>query len=130
MMVLVIIHLSNFELLSHHLRSIYVLCNHYRHGQLGLQQDRAKGVKLLKQATALGSSKAHFQLGTQYDAEGDSKKSKFNYEAAAMAGNEVARLKLGMMEAQSGNKERGVKHWMIAASAGDYLFYASFENKV
>jgi hypothetical protein len=24
------------------------------------------------------------------------------------------------MEAQSGNMERAVKHWMIAASAGDY----------
>jgi len=37
-----------------------------------------------------------------------------------MAGNEDARCNLGAMEAQSGNMERAVKHWMIAASAGDY----------
>ena len=37
-----------------------------------------------------------------------------------MAGDEVARLNLGMMEAQSGNMGRAVKHWIIAASAGEY----------
>ena len=35
-----------------------------------------------------------------------------------MAGDEVARLNLGCMEAQSGNMGRAVKHWMIAASGG------------
>jgi hypothetical protein len=37
-----------------------------------------------------------------------------------MAGDEVARINLGVMEAQSGNMERAVKHWNIAASAGGY----------
>jgi len=37
-----------------------------------------------------------------------------------MAGNEVARFSLGNMELQSGNVERAVKHWTIAASAGSY----------
>jgi hypothetical protein len=37
-----------------------------------------------------------------------------------MAGHELARNNIGTMEAQSGNMERAVKHWMIAASAGDY----------
>ena len=46
------------------------------------------------------------------------KKAKFHWEAAAMAGHEVARNNLGTMEAQSGNMERAVKHWMISASAG------------
>jgi hypothetical protein len=35
-----------------------------------------------------------------------------------MAGHEAARCNLGTMEAQSGNVERAVKHWMIAASGG------------
>ena len=51
---------------------------------------------------------------------GDLKKKKFHYEAAAMAGHEVARNNLGTMEAQSGNIERAVKHWMISSSAGHY----------
>jgi TPR repeat protein len=37
-----------------------------------------------------------------------------------MAGHELARCNLGNMEAKSGNIERALKHWMIAASAGDF----------
>jgi hypothetical protein len=37
-----------------------------------------------------------------------------------MAGHEIARCNLGTTEAQSGNMERAVKHWIIAASAGCY----------
>jgi TPR repeat protein len=37
-----------------------------------------------------------------------------------MAGHDDARNNLGSMEAQSGNTERAVKHWMIAASCGHY----------
>jgi TPR repeat protein len=49
------------------------------------------------------------------------KKAKFHYEGAAMAGHEVARYNIGVMEAESGNRERAIKHWIIAASAGEYL---------
>ena len=62
----------------------------------------------------LGYSEAHFQLGI-----GNSKKEKFHCEVAAMAGHEEARCNLGTTEAHSGNTERAIKHWMIAASAGD-----------
>jgi TPR repeat protein len=86
----------------------------------GLQQDRAKAVELWKQAAALGSSRSHFQLGAYYHNIGDSKKEKFHYEAAAMAGNEVARFNIGCTEKLSGNLERAVKHCMIAASAGHH----------
>jgi len=51
---------------------------------------------------------------------GDLKKAKFHGEAAAMAGNEAARYDLGILESNLGNMERAVKHWMIAASAGDF----------
>jgi TPR repeat protein len=37
-----------------------------------------------------------------------------------MAGHETARNNLGYIEAQSGNRERAVKHLKIAASAGHY----------
>jgi len=46
------------------------------------------------------------------------KKAKFHLEAAAMAGHEVARNNLGVFEANSGNMERAIKHWTIAASDG------------
>jgi hypothetical protein len=37
-----------------------------------------------------------------------------------LAGHEVARYNLGCMEDHSGNMERALKHWTIAASAGCY----------
>ena len=97
-----------------------VLGTYYYRGNGGLLQDRARAIELCKKAAALGFSKAHCQLGGEYEKEGYSKKAKFHYEAAAMAGHEDARHILGTIEVQSGNMERAVKHWKIAASAGDY----------
>jgi hypothetical protein len=37
-----------------------------------------------------------------------------------MAGHELARNNLGNIEAEGGNIEQAIKHWTIAASAGDY----------
>jgi TPR repeat protein len=104
-------------------RAIYMMGNDYYHGKLGLLQDREKAVELWKQAATLGSSEAHFQLGSIYKQGGAMKKAKFHYEAAAMAGDEVARNNLGCTEAQSGNMERAIKHWTIAASSGAYTYY-------
>jgi len=98
----------------------YVLGNYYEYGQLGLLRDRERAMELWKQAAALGSSHAHFELGSVYREGGDLKKAKFHYEAAAMAGHEDARYNLGSTEAQSGNMGQAVKHWTIAASAGKY----------
>jgi TPR repeat protein len=74
----------------------------------------------MAKAAGIGSSHAHLFLGTTYHKVGNLKKATSHFEAAAMAGHEVARHNLGCMEAQSGNMERAVKHWMIAASAGSY----------
>ena len=100
--------------------SICLLANSYRHGRGGLQQDHARAIELYVRAAELGSSKAHSYLGDFFYKGGDLKKAKFYNEAAAMAGFEEARNNIGTMEAQSGNMERAVKHWMISASAGCY----------
>ena len=47
------------------------------------------------------------------------KKAKFHLEAVAMAGHEVARYNLACIEAKPGDMEQAVKHWTIAASAGE-----------
>jgi predicted NUDIX family NTP pyrophosphohydrolase len=97
--------------------SICLLGNHHEHGLTGLQQDWTKAMELYARAADLGCSKAHCYLGNiHYPA--DIKKAKFHYEAAAMAGHEVARFNLGIIEADYGNMERAVKHWTVAASAG------------
>jgi TPR repeat protein len=69
-------------------------------------------------AANLGSIQAHYRLGNECYEGGDSKKKKFHYEAAAMAGHERARCNLGAMEYDSKNLDRAAKHFTIAASAG------------
>ena len=100
--------------------SICMLANHYYRGVGGLQQDHSKSMELFAKAADLGLTKAHSLLGYLYKLGGDWKKANFHYEAAAMAGNEMARQNLGMDESQSGNMERAVKHWTISASGGCY----------
>jgi hypothetical protein len=78
--------------------SMVVLANQYLNGLKGLQQDWAKTVELLTRASELGSGRANFCLGGIYEGRGDLKKAKFHLEAAAMAGHEVARFNIGLME--------------------------------
>jgi TPR repeat protein len=99
--------------------SIFMLADSYYHGLNGIQQDRAKAIELFTRSADLGYSRAHYNLAVNYQGVGDLKKTKFHLEAGAMAGDEVARYNLGCMELQSGNMERAVKHFIIAASAGD-----------
>jgi TPR repeat protein len=69
-----------------------------RGGKGGFMQDQEKAKELLNRAAKLGSSHAHFCIGNDYHREGELKKAKFHYEAAAMAGHELARLNIGIME--------------------------------
>jgi len=98
---------------------------HYYNGAMGLPQDMTKAVELWFQAAELGSNVAHSALGLSYYAgegvEIDMKKSNYHFEIAAMAGNEEARHNLGIFEAESGNMNRAIKHWMISATAGNDL---------
>jgi TPR repeat protein len=100
--------------------SIFLLATHYHLGRAGFQQDYAKATELYTRAAELGCSKAHSHLADVYHKGGDLKKTRFHFEAAAMAGNEYARCIFGTMESQSGYMERAVKHWAIAASAGEH----------
>jgi TPR repeat protein len=95
-----------------------MLGNHYDHGLRGFQQDQAKALELYARAADLGCSKAHNNMADNYHEGGDINKAKFHSEAAAMAGHEVTRYNLRIMEYNSGNKEQAIKHWRIAASAG------------
>jgi TPR repeat protein len=78
-------------------------------------------MELYTRAADLGFSSAHSYLGDVYHEGGELKKAKFHYETAAMAGQKGARFIIGVMEGNSGNKERAVKHLTIAASVGHYF---------
>jgi TPR repeat protein len=100
--------------------SMSTLARKYYNGAVGVQQDRTKAIELFTRSAELGYSDAHYNLGVYYYEGGDKKKAKFHNEAAAMAGHEVARNWLACFEFQSGNIERAIKHWTIAASSGHY----------
>jgi TPR repeat protein len=96
-----------------------ILATFYRAGEGGLQQDEERAMELFTRAADLGYYKARLNLGNAYYRGGEMKKAKLHYEAAAMAGDVLARFDIGCMEAES-NMERAIKHWSIAASAGCY----------
>ena len=100
--------------------SICLLANIYYRGEGGLQQDQVKAMELFTKSAELGFSKAHYLLGHEYYQRGDLKKTNFHYEAAAIAGHELARFAVGIMDEESENMERAAKHLRIAASTGDY----------
>ena len=82
-----------------------------------------KALELYHRAAELGSVESYSSIGTAYKdgiaVERDEKKAKHYYELGAMGGDTIARNKLGVGEARSGNMKRAMKHFMIAARDGD-----------
>jgi TPR repeat protein len=100
--------------------SIYFLANSYYNGSNGVQQDQTRAMDLYAKSADLSYKKAHYSLGLHYKQVGHVKKAKFHFEAAAIAGHEVARFNLGVIENDSRNLEQAIKHWTIAASVGHF----------
>ena len=73
-------------------------------------------------AAELGHAEAHYQLSVMYynghGVEKDERKEIYHLEKACISGHPGARYNLGCVEWNSGNKERGVKHFIIAATQG------------
>eukprot|EP00986_Skeletonema_menzelii_P010708 scaffold5342_cov83-Skeletonema_menzelii.AAC.2 len=72
----------------------------------------------------LGAAEAHYRLSNMYrkghGVEKDEQKMNIHHlEFAAIGGHAFARSSLGAHEWKNGNKERAVKHWIIAATQGD-----------
>ena len=82
-----------------------------------------KALKLFHQAAKLGYAEAYTSIGIAYDVgkgvEIDEKKATHYYELAAIGGNVEARYSLGIEEAQAGNFDRALKHYMIAVGSGN-----------
>ena len=95
----------------------------YQRGEYGLAQDYQKASELYLKAGELGCSSGYYNLGQSYregtGVEVDEKKAKHYYELAAMGGDIMARHNLGGNEYEAGNLQKAMKHWMIAAKAGE-----------
>ena len=94
----------------------------YFFGELGLQKDMRKAVELYTEATELGSIEALFNLGNAYElgeGVGEDKAKAVHFLAkAAMQGHVESRHKLGFLEADKGNYDRAVRHFLISAKMG------------
>ena len=104
--------------------AIYNLGNDYfiEMGQTGYPQDYVKALELFHRAGALGHAMAYSNIGYAHTygkgVKVDMKKAIHYYEISAMMGNERARHNLGIDEEDSGNIDRAIKHYMIAAGSG------------
>ena len=95
----------------------------YAAGSDGMPRDEAKAHTLFLKAGELGCSDGYVNLGIAYyhgrAVEIDIKKANHFFELAAMMGDVKARHSLGVIEGQAGNDQRAMKHFTIAARAGD-----------
>ena len=86
-------------------------------------QDYAKALELWHQAAELGNATSYFNIGIAYlngnGVERDEKKFEHYMELAAMGGDIYARHNLGVLEGNKGNVDRALRHYMIAAGAGN-----------
>ncbi|KAK1737701.1 Sel1-like repeat family protein [Skeletonema marinoi] len=87
------------------------------------EADYGSACEYLTKAAGLGDVEALYHLSVMYKkgdgVEKDEKMAVYHMEEAAIAGHPLARFNLGIYEWNSGNKERAVKHFVIAANLGD-----------
>eukprot|EP00956_Cyclotella_meneghiniana_P015854 scaffold24638_cov48-Cyclotella_meneghiniana.AAC.6 len=102
--------------------AMYQLGSEYSQGVNGLPLDHVKANELFQRAIELGSAGGHCRLALAYflgkGIQVDTKKAIHHWQMAAMMGNVSARCRLGAMEALSGNHNRAMRHFMIAARCG------------
>ena len=94
----------------------------YYFGELGLEKDAKKAFELYAEAAELGSIDALCNLGNAYyhgdGVQEDKNKAAEYYEKAAMHGHVECRQILGCHEAEKGDQDRTVKHFLISAKVG------------
>ena len=109
--------------------AIHFLGEKYYHGALGLQKDTRKAIEVWTEASEVGSIKALYNLGLAYysgdGVQQDKAKAVQFWSKAATQGHFECRNNLGAIEAQKGNYDRAVKHFLISAKMGDKI---SVEN--
>ena len=103
--------------------AINQLASRYYRGDKGFLQDYEKANELWLRAGELGCGKSYHNVANSYcygeGAENDMKKAKHYYKLAAMGGNVDARYNLAGIEGNAGNINRAMRHFIIAAGAGD-----------
>ena len=103
--------------------AIYSLGSFYSNGDFGLPRDMDKALELWHRAAELDYTKAYYNIALCYahgrSVERDEKKATHYYELAAMGVSVNARYNLGCGDANAGNMDRALKHFMIAVGSGE-----------
>ena len=104
----------------------------FSRGSNGMPQNWAKANELFLKAGELGCADGYCNLGIAYrqgkGVEIDKKKVNHFFELAAMLGDVDARNDLGLIERQAGNEQRAMKHFIVAARAGDSKCLENVKN--
>ena len=105
--------------------AIHMVGMFYSEGKYDFPQNYAKALELWHRAGELEYAASYFFIGFAYQygkgVEVDEKKAKYYYELAAMEGDANARFVIGCKEANAGNYDRALNHFMIAAKGGGKL---------
>jgi len=95
----------------------------YRWGKYGIAKDDLKALDYFIRAVELGSPEACGCIGISFDKGNgvtvDKERAALFYRIGALRGNIAARHNIGNCEYKSGNREIAIRHWKIAAEAGD-----------
>ncbi|KAL7540210.1 hypothetical protein ACHAXR_009949 [Thalassiosira sp. AJA248-18] len=96
-------------------------CNYFEGD--GVPQDYDKALELWHQAAKLGCARSRCNVGHAYvtgeGVEEDEKKAKYHWELGAMGGEVSARHNLGVLELDTGNMNRAMRHLMISSGFGN-----------
>ena len=108
------------------LQAMFHLAGMHRDGRHGLSRDEAKALELMQRAADLGSPEALYILG-QYFLHGDlgltvdEDKSWRCMEDATKRGDVCARQHLGSIEERHQHHDLAIKHFKLAAAAGEEI---------
>ena len=95
----------------------------YQMGKYGTAKDDLKALDCFIRAVELGSADACTNIGVIYDkgigVAVDKERAALFERAGALRGDITARHNIGISEFGFGNFELGIRHWKIAAEAGD-----------
>jgi len=105
--------------------AIHMVGMFYSEGKYDFPQNYAKALELWHRAGELEYAASYIFIGFAYEnakgVEVDKKKARHYYELAAMKGSVQARFIIGCKEANAGNYDRALNHFMIAAKGGGKL---------
>ena len=108
-----------------------IMGNAYHTGG-GVAQDDLKALDYFIRAAEVGSPGACTSIGTFYDVGNgvavDKRRAALFERVGALRGSAIARHNIGLSEYLSGNHEIAIRHWKIAAEAGDQMSIDALKN--